>query len=211
MKTLLSISAAVLFAGALASPAAPYCDTTNNCVFPPGPCAYLGFETVTFTNGAVLNYLDFENSLNCDALPPVGGSTNQLITSTCVLRLANGGPPALYSGGAVMTVHLFGDPGVNPREFGLELLALDFPFFSLPAATKLRESPTLPSSGHATITEGPPGQYHIESFFDVFFELSTDSGQSWFPASGPLRTVLSPAAPLPARPATWGAVKATYR
>ena len=152
----------------------------------------------------VSNYLDFENSLNCDALPPVGGSTNQLITSTCVLRLASGGPPGLYSGGAVMTVHLFGDPGVNPREFGLELLALDFPFFSLPAATKLRESPTLPSSGHATITEGPPGQFHIESFFDVFFELSTDSGQSWFPASGPLRAVLSPAAPLPARPATWG-------
>ena len=211
MKTLLSFSAAALLALALASPAAPYCDTTTPCIFPPGPCAYLGSEPVTFTNGAVLNYLDFENSIDCDALPPVGGSTNQLITSTIVLRLANGGPPALYGGSATLTMHLFGDPGVNPREIALELLALDFQFISLPAGTRLRESPTLPSSGHATITESPPGQYHIDSFFDVFFELSTDSGQSWFPASGPLRTVLSPAAPLPARPSTWGAVKATYR
>jgi hypothetical protein len=25
----------------------------------------------------------------------------------------------------------------------------------------------------------------IESFFDVFFEISLDGGQSWFPSSGP--------------------------
>ena len=210
MKTLLSSFAAVLLAGALASPAAPYCDTTNNCVFPPGPCAYLG-SSVAFSNGATLNFLNFENSLDCDPLPPVGGSTNQLITSTGVLRLTHGGPPTLHGGSAVMTVHLFGDPGVNPREFAIELLALDLSGIALPAGVRLRESPTLASTGHASVTEGQPGQYHIESFFDVFFELSTDSGQSWHPATTPMHTVLNPAPPLPARPATWGAVKATYR
>ena len=208
MRILLSFSAAALLAAALASPAASYCDTTNSCIFPPGPCAYLAFEAVTFTNGAALSSLDFENSIDCDALPPVGGSTNQLIHSACVLRLANGGPPTFHGGLSAMTMHLF---GVNPREFALELLALDLSGMSLPAGVKLRESPALASSGHASFTEGPPGQFHIDSFFDVFFELSTDDGQSWYPASGPLHTVLSPSAPLPARPATWGEVKATYR
>ena len=211
MKTLLTLSAAVLLAGALATPAAPYCDTPNACVFPPGPCSYLGFEPATFTNGAVLNFLIFENSIDCAPLPPVGGSTNQTITSTCALRLANGGPPTFYGGNAVMTMHLFGDPGVNPREFALELLALDLSAVSLPAGVRLRESPTQASSGHASFTEGPPGQFHIDSFFDVYFELSVDSGVTWFPATGPSRTVLSPSPPLPARASTWGAVKATYR
>ena len=181
MKILLSFSAAALLTAALVSPAASYCDTTSFCIFPPGPCAYLGFESVTFANGAVLSSLDFENSLDCDVLPPVGGSTNQLIHSACVLRLANGGPATFYGGSAVMTMDLFGDPGVNPREFALEVLALDLSGVSLPAGVKLRESPTHPSSGHASFTEGPPGQFHIDSFFDVFFELSTDNGRAGIP------------------------------
>jgi hypothetical protein len=51
----------------------------------------------------------------------------------------------------------------------------------------------------------------VTSFFDVFFELSLDGGQSWSPASSAAHIVLEPAPPLPARPATWGSVKAAYR
>ena len=60
-------------------------------------------------------------------------------------------------------------------------------------------------------TEVTPGNYHVTSFFDVFFELSIDGGQSWSPANWAMHIVISPSAPLPARPATWGGVKATYR
>ena len=202
---------AVLLAVVLASPAASSCDTPNSCVFPPGQCVYMGFDPTTFTNGAVLSYADFEYSSDCDPLPPVGGSTNQLIHANCVLRLANGGPPVLHGGPMTMTVHVFGEPGVNPRELAIELLALDLSNTSLSGATRLRESPTLASSGHATITEGPPGQFHIDSFFDVFFELSVDGGQTWLPTLSSKHIDASPSPPLPARPSTWGAVKATYR
>jgi hypothetical protein len=208
MKTLLALCAMCAFA---APASAQFCDTNQSCFFPPGPCAYLGTEHVVFPNGWQLTYLDFENSLDCPALPPIGGSANLLDHSTFVLKLQDGGTTTLMGGSALMTMHVFVvPPNVNPREVDLELLALDLTG-SFPAGVRLRESPSLASPGHMQQTEGPPGQFHITSFFDVFFELSLDGGQTWSPALGPMHTVLSPAPPLPAHGATWGGVKAIYR
>ena len=210
----MKILSALFLLGALASPAAAqYCDTSNSCFFPPGPCAYLlSGEFVTFANGWQLTLLDFENSIDCDPLPPLGGSTNQQNHSSGVLRLKNCGTVIGGGGNTLMTMHLFAvPPSVNPREVDLELLAIDFSATAFPAGMMLRESPTLPSTGHMQQTEVTPGNFHVTSFFDVFFELSLDGGQSWSPASSAAHTVLSPAPPLPARPATWGSVKASYR
>ena len=209
----MKLLAPLLLLAALAAPAAAqYCDTSNSCFFPPGPCAYLGSGSVTFSNGWELRLLDFENSIDCDPLPPLGGSTNQQDHSTCVLRLWNGLSLIGAGGNELMTMHLFAvPPSVNPREVDLELLALDLSPGSLPMNVQLRESPTLVSNGHMQQTEVTPGNYHVTSFFDVFFELSLDNGQTWSPANGPVHTVLSPAPPLPARAATWGSVKASYR
>ena len=202
---------ALFLIGVLASPAAAqYCDTSNSCFFPPGPCAYLGAEHVTFSNGWQLTLLVFENSIDCDPLPPLGGSTNQQDHSTGGVRLFDGANTIGVGGQVLMTMHLFSvPPSVNPREVDLELLAIDFS--SSPGNVRLRESPTLASTGHLQQTEVTPGNYHVTSFFDVFFELSTDGGQSWFQANAPVHTVISPSAPLPARPTTWGGLKAIYR
>jgi len=55
----------------------------------------------------------------------------------------------------------------------------------------IRESPTLPSTGQTTITDIGGGLYHIDSFFDVFTELSLDGGTNWIPNSGgPTHVVL---------------------
>jgi len=54
----------------------------------------------------------------------------------------------------------------------------------------IRESPTLPSTGQTTITDIGGGLYHIDSFFDVFTELSLDGGSSWIPSSGSTHVVL---------------------
>ena len=51
---------------------------------------------------------------------------------------------------------------------------------------------TLPSPGHTTLTTLPGGMYHIDSFFDVFTELSIDGGQTWHPSSGPAHLELIP-------------------
>src|SRR6185369_7648226 len=44
------------------------------------------------------------------------------------------------------------------------------------------------------------GRYRIESFFDVFTELSIDGGQSWMPGDGPVRVVLTPALAITIQP-----------
>jgi hypothetical protein len=48
----------------------------------------------------------------------------------------------------------------------------------------IRESPTLPSLGLTSI-QPVGGGHHIDSFFDVFTELSLDGGTSWIPNSAP--------------------------
>jgi len=56
----------------------------------------------------------------------------------------------------------------------------------------VRESPTLPSLGRTTITDQGGGLYRIDSFFDVFTELSLDGGQTWMPSSGSTLVELVP-------------------
>ena len=54
------------------------------------------------------------------------------------------------------------------------------------------ESPTLWSFGQTTITDIGGGQYHIDSFFDIFTELSLDGGSTWLPSAGSTRIELGP-------------------
>ncbi|MHC4603590.1 MAG: hypothetical protein ACYS6W_09710 [Planctomycetota bacterium] len=61
----------------------------------------------------------------------------------------------------------------------------------------IRESPTEQSTGQTDITDIGGGLYHIDSFFDVFTELSVDGGGTWTAADGPIRMELVPD-PLPA-------------
>lgn len=70
--------------------------------------------------------------------------------------------------------------------FDTEMLQLDL---SGPGAPfMIRESPTLPSRGQTKLIGNSGGPYHIDSFFDIFTELSFDGGQSWTPPQpGPLR------------------------
>jgi len=70
--------------------------------------------------------------------------------------------------------------------YDTEMLALNLS--GLPFGAMIRESPTLPSPGKHTIVETPPN-FQIDSFFDVFTELSLDGGASWIPATGPVHIV----------------------
>lgn len=79
----------------------------------------------------------------------------------------------------------FSPPLPGSRTFDTEMLQLDLSG-SVPGlgAFLLRESPTLPSTGNTTITQVGDGPFHINSFFDVFTELSLDGGQTWQPQQG---------------------------
>lgn len=67
--------------------------------------------------------------------------------------------------------------------YDTRMLQLEFSGGNLPAGMMIRESPTLPSHGQTLVRESPtlpsrPTSYRVSSFFDVFTELSLDSGQS---------------------------------
>ncbi|MSU57603.1 MAG: HYR domain-containing protein [Pedosphaera sp.] len=67
---------------------------------------------------------------------------------------------------------------------------------TLPGGQMIRESPTRPSRGGTAIIPLPDGTYLVHSFFDIFVDLSVDSGTTWTAASnGPVRMELRQQAP----------------
>ena len=77
--------------------------------------------------------------------------------------------------------------------FQTEMLSLNLSGGSLPPGVMIRESPTLPSLGVTSVQDIGGGLYRIDSFFDVFTELSIDGGQTWMPStSGPGHVTLVP-------------------
>jgi hypothetical protein len=82
------------------------------------------------------------------------------------------------------TAHVVGSApaGPGPREFDMEMLTFDISgVYNGVSPFLIRESPTLASTGRTTIETLPSGQYRIDSFFDVFTEMSVNSGATWFP------------------------------
>jgi len=67
----------------------------------------------------------------------------------------------------------------------MEALSLNF---SPAPGIMIRESPTRCSGGQTTVTDlGGGGGYMIDSFFDIFTEISTDGGQNWVESVGAVR------------------------
>lgn len=67
--------------------------------------------------------------------------------------------------------------------YDTEMFQMDISGGNLPAGVMIRESPTLASAGGLALTP-VSGVYQIQSFFDVFTEVSVDGGATW---SQPLR------------------------
>ena len=77
-----------------------------------------------------------------------------------------------------------------PGTFDTEIVSMNLTGGDLPPGVMLRESQSRPSTGKHSV-ELDPGGFHVDSFFDIFFELSVDGGRTWAPADGPLRTDFS--------------------
>src|SRR6266478_3212356 len=86
------------------------------------------------------------------------------------------------------------DPKV-PALYDTEMLSLSLSGSGLPQGFMLRESPTLQSQGGTAIKRLADGTYQISSFFDIFPEVSLDSGTSWMPAQAPTHVELQCNAP----------------
>lgn len=101
----------------------------------------------------------------------------------------------------------------SPREYYLFVTQLDISGGTLPSGVLLRVDPVYGAGGLTGITDLDGGRFHIDSFFDMFTNLSLDNGQTWIRAnSGPgVDLEPDPMGPTPVRVSTWGALKMMYR
>src|SRR5258708_5880974 len=151
--------------------------------------------------------IEFGNAVHdsftaCDPAPLSGATTVHSFGSVVRGLLTVGAnPPLAFSASALVTVRVTSTGMIgSTRYFDTEMLQLDISGGSLPAGVRIRESPTTASPGKTDITPFGGG-FAIDSFFDVFTELSLDGGQQWVPSQGPplLLTATQPACPDPVR------------
>jgi hypothetical protein len=176
-------SAFVLASVLIIAPAAVIAQTFSTDCLPP-QTTYVGQFHAKYADGTnVYDLTDPRHAdfVNCDPPPGPGGSTDHTMMSMVGANMSiNGGPPMPVTANALMRVRVDESGQAGPtRFFDTELLQLDLvggPFM-------IRESPSRPSTGKTAITDLGGGLYHIDSFFDVFTELSLDGGQSWLPST----------------------------
>ena len=211
--TLLALLPAAIAACLLAPrPAAASCEVSDPCT-PSTACRYdfsvIKYHYITFNHAFCC--LKLSGPTHCE-LPPLPGGlpVDSFFDIFADLQLSQDGGAtfAPAAGTAHGVIRMFAPIGPT---IDTEMLQLDLPGGSLPPGVRLRESPTLASTGQMTVTP-TPGGYHIDSFFDVFTELSIDDGQTWAPAAeGASHMTVTQDNPTTARPTSWGRVKLIYR
>lgn len=77
-----------------------------------------------------------------------------------------------------------------------EIVSMDLKGASPAASVAMRISPSVPSLGQHSVTPLPDGTAIVDSFFDIFTELSVDGGP-FVPAAGPVRLELTAIVPEP--------------
>lgn len=121
------------------------------------------------------------------AYPP-GGQDEFPSGALLTLEIPGGGQAHVTLNGP--TVVQRSDPhdadGDGRQEIETELLAMNLTGISPSGPLMVRESPTRPSLGRI-VQQAPGIDFAADSFFDVFFDISLDGGQTWLPVQEPVR------------------------
>lgn len=166
-----------------------------NCVPPQtssvqgGSPQYLGSFHATYPNGG--NVYDLTQPVHaifsaCNPPPATPGlcESHSFGSHVKAKLRTNGGAIMDIDAPAAVTVNMckIGGADAQTGTYQTEMLQLDIQGGNLPAGVMIRESPTLQSTGQTQISHSG-ANYQIDSFFDIFTELSTDGGASWTPSS----------------------------
>ena len=167
-------------------------------------------QTVAFANGLLLRN-PAHRLFTAGITPPgPGGDVTHAFGSQVEMEVSMDGgvnwEPHVANGATQVYMADSGSSG-DDTLYTTEMLALDISGGTLPGAVLVRESPTKASSGETRI-ETIPGGYMIDSFFDIWCEVSMDGGTSWVEALQPVsmelkvdpESVPAVAAPRPAEP-----------
>jgi hypothetical protein len=148
-------------------------------------------DSVAFPGSAVvLRNLRHRPATQPQPPPDPGMATTQALDGMLEYELSLDGGSTFtrhreYGGFECFPIRWHEAPVPGDTEMSLECCALTV------GSLRLRESPTLPSRGQHRIRPTSDG-YLVDSFFDIFTEISLDSGVSWLPAGAPLRCDLAP-------------------
>jgi hypothetical protein len=100
------------------------------------------------------------------------------------VSINNGPNMPILMNGPVQTRAFNKGPTDTTGTFDVEMMSMSLSG----GGVMIRESPSRPSLGRTSIESIGGGMYHIDSFFDVFTELSLDGGATWIPKAGPRGT-----------------------
>jgi hypothetical protein len=134
-----------------------------------------------------------------NAPPPTDPGIKRHETFNSILEgdfTIGGGPVNHFSVPAPVGVDLTkisGAPGSVLGQYQTEMVLLNINL----GGVLIRESPSRPSLGLTTISDAGGGLFHIDSFFDIFTELSLDGGANWIPSDASGRVNLVAETPEP--------------
>jgi PKD repeat protein len=117
---------------------------------------------------------------------------SSLLTNVVVVTPGDGEPVQVELTGPVETI-ASGKAGNTVGSFEAEIISMELSGMTMVPellSIQIRESPTFVSAGRIDITDIGGGLYRIESFFDVFTELSVDGGGNWIPSADHVRVEL---------------------
>jgi hypothetical protein len=172
----------------LSKPPRPHFFTTNLLPPPNGVDASAnGVSFATYANGIIVRNVSHKRFTQGLPPPPPGGTQVHSFGSTVEMDVSLDGGATFQHvsapASASMRVSHVADSGTT-AVFDTEMLALNIASGGLPAGVMVRESPTRASLGRTSI-ESIGGGFMIDSFFDIFTELSLDGGQTWSPSAEP--------------------------
>lgn len=154
---------------------------TSNQLPPNGTYSSVTNAVTTFANGVKIRNVNHGGFTNFGAAPVLNATQSYSFNSQVSLEVSlDGGqtylPAAAPASASISATHDW-DNG-NTKNFAAEMISLSMIGGTLPNGVRIRESPTLHSNGRTSINPDGAG-YRINSFFDVFTELSLDGGQTW--------------------------------
>ena len=139
---------------------------------------YVGFDgRLLFPNGVDFTmpiHRCFENVVRTTD-PATGDETERFDSIFEVIVDDGSGPVPLTLMGPILTVAR-GKGGATTGSWDTEILSMDLSGDVGGVSIDIRESPGIPSPGETTVTNNGDGTFQIDSFFDVFTELSIDGG-----------------------------------
>jgi hypothetical protein len=145
------------------------------------------------TMSVVLQNVIQENFTNIQYSSISGGTRETFDSSVMGMVSLNGGTPVpvTLTGSSVVDIlnnYRQDDTGT----FATTMIQLNLSGVTGVYPLNIRVDPNKTSTGQTTITDIGGGEYKIDSFFDIFTEISFDYGNSWTPATSSTHVDLMP-------------------